>query len=132
MTAMSQPMTPFTANPFVFIFSGVLLVAVLVYFGWGALDHLGLADEQSSAVVTAKNYYPPGVTYRTNIVAGHAWTMADPTSDAYVLTLNLGQEPTGAIVSKDLYDALQPGDIVQVQMRRTRFSRRLEVTQVVR
>ena len=132
MTAMSQPMTPFTANPFVFIFSGVLLVAVLVYFGWGALDHLGLADEQSSAVVTAKNYYPPGVTYRTNIVAGRAWTMSDPTSDAYVLTLNLGQKPTGAVVSKDLYDALQPGDRVQVQMRRTRFSQRLEVTQVVR
>lgn len=129
---MSQPMTPFTANPFVFIFSGVLLVAVLVYFGWGALDHLGLADEQSSAVVTAKNYYPPGVTYRTNIVAGRAWTMADPTSDAHVLTLNLGQETTGAVVPKDLYHALQPGDRVQVQMRRTRFSRRLEVTQVVR
>ena len=125
-------MTPFTANPFVFIFSGVLLVAVLVYFGWGALDHLGLADEQSSAVVTAKNYYPPGVTYRTNIVAGRAWTMADPTSDAYVLTLNLGQKPTGAVVSKDLYDVLQPGDRVKVQMRRTRFSQRLEVTQVVR
>lgn len=132
MTAMSQPMTPFTANPFAFIFSGVLLVAVLVYFGWGALDHLGLAEEQSSAVVTAKNYYPPGVTYYTNIVAGRAWTMADSTSDAYVLTLNLGKEPTAAIVSKDLYDALKPGDRVQVQMRRTRFSRRLEVTQVVR
>lgn len=129
---MSQPMTPFTANPFVFIFSGVLLVAVLVYFSWGALDHLGLAEEKSSAVVTAKNHYPPGVTYRTNIVAGRAWTMADPTSDAHVLTLNMGQESTGAIVSKDLYDALQPGDRVQVQMRRTRFSRRLEVTQVVR
>lgn len=132
MTAMSKPMTPFTANPFVFIFSGVLLVAVLVYFGWGAMDHLGLADEQSSAVVTAKNYNPPGVTYRTNIVAGRAWTMADSTPDTYVLTLNLGQEPTVAIVSKDLYDALRPGDRVQVRMHRTRFSRRLEVTEVVR
>jgi hypothetical protein len=129
---MNQPMTPFAANPFVFIFSGLILVAVIGYFAWGALDRLGLADEQASAVVTGKNYYPPGMTYRTNIVAGRAWTQSSPTSDAYVLLLNLGQEPTGAIVSRELYDAVRPGDGVQVRMRRTRLSRRLEVTDVVR
>lgn len=129
---MNQPMTPFAANPFVFIFSGLILVAVIGYFAWGALDRLGLADEQASAVVTGKNYYPPGMTYRTNIVAGRAWTQSSPTSDAYVLLLNLGQEPTGAIVSRELYDAVRPGDGVQVRMRRTRLSHRLEVTDVVR
>ena len=125
-------MTPFAANPFIFIFSGLVLAAVLVYFGWGALDHLGLADEKASAVVTSKHYYPPGVTYRTNIVAGRAWTMTDSTSELYVLELNVGQEPTGAIVSKDVHDALMAGDSVQVKMHRTRFTRRLEVTEVVR
>jgi len=129
---MNQPMTPFAANPFVFIFSALILVAVLGYYAWGALDRLGLPDEQARAVVTGKNYYPPGVTYRTNIVAGRAWTQPYSTSDAYVLVLNLGQEPTGAIVSKELYDALQPGDGVQVRMHRTRLSRRLEVTEVAR
>jgi hypothetical protein len=125
-------MTPFVANPFICVFSGLMLIAAIGYYAWGAIDQLGLADEQASAVVTAKNYYPPGTTYRTNIVAGRAWTMADATSDAYVLTLNLGQEPVGAIVSKTLYDVSQPGDTVQVQMHRTRLTKRLKITQVSR
>lgn len=129
---MSKPMTPFAANPFVFIFSGLLLVAVLAYFGWGVLDRLGLAEETASAVVTGKHYNPPGVTYRTTIAGGRAWTLADSTSETYVVLLNIGQEPTVAIVSKEMHDALRPGDAVQVRLHRTRLSRRLEVTEVVR
>lgn len=125
-------MTPFTANPFVFIFSGLLLVAVLAYFGWGALDRLGLAEEQASAVVVRKQLNPPGVTYRTTIAGGRAWTLTDPTSETYVLELKIGDEPTVAVVGKDLYDALGPGDRVQLRLHRTRLSGRLEVTHVSR
>lgn len=128
----NKPLTPFAANPFVFIFSALVLLAALVYFGWGALDRTGLAEEEAGAVVTSKRYYPPGTTYRTNIVAGRAWTQADATSDAYVLELKIGQEPTAAIVSREAYDALRPGDSVRVRMHRTRLTRRLEVVDVLR
>ncbi|MEJ8845043.1 hypothetical protein [Variovorax rhizosphaerae] len=131
--ASNKPMTPFTANPFIFIFSVVLLVAVLGYYAWGAVDHLGLTQQQASATVVDKHYNPPGETYRTTIAAGRAWTQADPTPDTHVLALDVaGQEPTVAIVGKDLYDALQPGDKVNVRMHRTRLTRRLEVTDVTR
>lgn len=128
----NKPMTPFAANPFAFIFSALVLLAVLVYFGWGALDRAGLAEEEISAIVTGKRYYPPGTTSRTNIVAGRAWTQTDATSDAYVLELKVGQEPTAAIVSRESYDALHPGDSVRVRMHRTRLTRRLEVVDVLR
>ncbi|MEO7242697.1 MAG: hypothetical protein ABIW85_07260 [Variovorax sp.] len=128
----SKPMTPFAANPFIFIFSALALAAVLMYFGRGALDRLGLSDEPASAVITGKHYYPPGVTYHTTIAAGRAWTMADSTSEHYVLELNVGQEPIGTVVSKEIHDALKVGDRVQVTVHRTRFTRRLEVTQVER
>ena len=125
-------MTPFAANPFVFIFSGVLLVAVLGYFGWGALDRLGLSEEQAAAVVVRKQLNPPGVTYRTTIAGGRAWTLTDPTAETYVLELKIGDEPTVAVVSQELYNTLRPGDPVQLRLQRTRLSGRLEVTAVSR
>lgn len=129
---MNQPMTPFTANPFIFIISGLLIVAALGYFGWGMLDRIGLPDEKASGVITGKHYNPPGTTYRTTIAGGRAWTLADPTSETYLVLLNVGQEATVAIVSKELHDGLQPGDAVQVRMHRTRLSKRLEVIDVKR
>lgn len=132
MNAMNKPMTPFAANPFIFVFSALLLVAVLAWFGWGMLDRMGLAEEQAGAVVTGKHYNAPGQTFRTVIAGGRAWTLTDTTSDTHVILLDVAKEPTVAIVSNDVYDALQPGDSVQVRMRRTRVSRRLEVIDVVR
>lgn len=128
----SPPLTPFAANPFVFIFSAVLLLAVVLYFGWGAFDRLALPEEQGRAVVTGKHYNPPGVTYRTTIAGDRAWTLADTTSETYLLLLTVDQAPTVAIVSRALYDTLREGDPVQVQFHRTRFSHRLEVTAVTR
>jgi hypothetical protein len=132
MITMDKSMTPFSANPFAFIFSALLIVAALVYFGWGILDRLGLAEEKASAVITGKHYNPPGVTYRTIISGGRTWSLSDPTSETYLVLLNVGQEPTVAIVSKDLHDISQPGDTVQVIFHRTRLSRRLEVIKVMR
>lgn len=131
MTVMDKPMTPFSANPFAFIFSALLIVAALVYFGWGMLDRLGLAEEKASAVITGKHYNPPGVTYRTTIAGGRAWTLTDSTSETYLVLLNVGQEPTVAIVSKEMHDIAQPGDTVRVVFHRTRLSRRLEVIKVM-
>lgn len=125
-------MTPFAANPFVFILSAVLLLAVVAYFGWGAFDHLFLPQVQARAVVTGKHYNPPGATYRTVIAGGRAWTLQDTTSDTYVLLLTVEAQPTVAIVDKALHDAVAVGDPVQVELHRTRFSGRLEVTAVTR
>lgn len=128
---MGRPMTPFAANPFIFIFAVVLLIGVALYFSYGMLDR-SVSLREAQAVVTGKQYYPPGVTYNTNIVAGRAWTQATATSDIYALALTIAGEPTAAAVPKQQYDAIQSGDTVTVRMRRTRFSDRLEVTEVLR
>lgn len=127
---MSKPMTAFSANPAVFIFSGLILVAALAYFAYGALDYLGVAEESKQAVVTGKQYNPPRVTYRNNIVAGRNYTQADTMPETYVLTLTIDGEPTAAIVSKQLYDTVQAQDKVSVRAKRMRLSGRLEVTEV--
>jgi hypothetical protein len=132
MAMNAKDMTPFAANPFVFVFSGVLVMGMVIYFGWGALDRLALAEESASATVTGKHFNPPGVTYRTTIAGGRAWTLADTTSETYVLLLTVDTQANVGLVSKELYDGVQAGDKVRVRLHRTRFTKRTEVTAVSR
>jgi hypothetical protein len=129
-------MTPFSANPGIFIFSVVLLVVVGGYFGWGAIDRLGLAMEQGTATVTGKHYNPPGVTYRTTIAGGRAWTQADSTNESYIVLLDIQRgssvEASVAVVSKAMHMSIKQGDSVRIQMHRTRLSGKLEVIGVER
>ncbi len=129
---MSKPMAFFQANPGMFIFGVVALVAVLTYFGWGALDRIGIATEQGTATVTGKHYNPPGATYRTVISGGRAWTLSDATNDSYILLLDLNGQAFAAVVDKATHAAVAPGDKVRVQYQRKRFSGQLEVTRAER
>src|SRR5262245_53547207 len=130
MSEAVKPMTPFSANPFVFIFSAVAIVAVILYFAYGAIDRLGLSSRATTAVVTGKQYNPPGRSYYTNIVAGRAWTQSQETSETYVVMLRVGGEDTVGLVSKELFQSLNAGHRVNVKVQRTRITRRLEAVEV--
>jgi hypothetical protein len=132
MSEAVKRMTPFSANPFVYIFSVVAIVAAVVYFAYGAIDRLGLGVRSADAVVTGKQYNPPGRSYYTNIVAGRTWTQSQETSETYAVTLRVGGEDTVGLVSKQLFESLNSGDRVSVKVRRTRITRRLEAVEVTR
>jgi hypothetical protein len=132
MNAAGKRMTPFSANPFVYIFSIVAIAAVVLYFAYGAIDRVGLGVRSATAVVTGKQYNPPGRSYYTNIVAGRAWTQSQETSETYAVTVNVAGEDTVGLVSKQLFESLNPGERVNVKVRRTRITRRLEAIEVSR
>lgn|SRR4029453_9690903 len=125
-------MTSFSANPFVFIFSAVAILLVVLYFAYGTLDRLGLGSRSARAVVTGKQYNPPGTTYNTNIVAGRAWTQSHETPGTYAVMLRVGEEHTVGLVSKELFETLNTGDRVNVTVRQTRITRKLEAVEVTR
>ena len=125
-------MTPYSVNPFVYILPAIAIVALLLYFAYGAVDRLGLETHDSLATVTGKQFNAAGTTYRTTVAGGQTWVQSDKTPETYVVLLNVGGEPTVAVVSKQLYETLQTNDSVQVTTRRTRITRRLEVVQVSR
>jgi hypothetical protein len=108
---MVSRVSVFSANPVGFIIMVLLLVGVGGYYAWGAIDTAGLAVEERSAVVTGKQVNPATQTYRTNIVAGRAWTQSHTQGDTRVVTLKVGDE-------------------VRVRVHRTRITRRLEVLEV--
>lgn len=125
-------MTPFSANPVLFIFIVIILVAVVAYYAYGAFDRLGVEAQAVEATVIGKQYNPPSTTYNTNIAGGRAWTQAQTVEETYALTLQVGDEQTVGLVSKQLFEILKAGDKVQAKIRRTRFSGKLEALEVAR
>jgi hypothetical protein len=125
-------MTPFSANPFVYVFSAVVIGAAVVYFGFGAVDRMGLEVRTVPATVTGKQFTAGGQTYYTNVAGGRAWVQSQETPETYAVTLNVGEENTVGLVSKEMFEALNAKDTVQVKIRRTRITGRLEVVEVTR
>ena len=121
-----------SSNPFVYVFPAILLIAVAVYFAFGTVDRVGLTPHSAQARVTGKEFTQGSTTYTTEVIGGR--TMSRPTRnpDVYLVTLDLMGTSTGAAVSRQVYESLQAGDVVQVTYRHTRLSKRLLVTNVAR
>jgi hypothetical protein len=125
-------MTAFQANPIAYILPAILLGAVGLYFLYAAVDRLGLPLQSASAMVTAKQVSPGTTTSWTNIAGGRAWVQSAVNPDNYVVSLDIGDESTVALVTKPVFDALQPGDRVSVEYTRTRIGGVVLVVQVNR
>ena len=148
-------MSAFGANPYVYLFSIIVLVAVIAYFGFGVIDRAGLETTTAQAVVTGKQYTAAGKTYVTNVTGGRTWVQEQANPESYAVTLNVlvgdrGEE-TGedgrrgdgdrkeeknveksvGLVSREMYDSLEDGDRVTVRIRRTRITRKLQVVEVL-
>ena len=122
-------MKGFFANP-IYVVPAVLLLGFGSYYLYGAIDRVGLEAQSVEAVVTSKEYTPGGTTYRTVIAANRAWTQAIETGDWYAIQLRVGTELTVGLVSKEAFERLNENDRVQVKVRRTRLSGKLEVIEV--
>ena len=125
-------MTLYTANPFVYIFSILAIVAVVSYFAYGAFDRLRLEVRTSAATVTEKQFNKSFKSRYTTIIDGRSVVQSQETPETYAVVLKVGDEPAWGLVSKQLYESLQTDDTVQVRIRRTRLTRRLEVVEVKR
>ncbi|HYR91351.1 MAG TPA: hypothetical protein VE422_45260 [Terriglobia bacterium] len=123
-------MAPYSVNPLVYIFPAIVVTALLLYFVYGAIDRMGLETRTSLATVTGKQFNQAGTTYHTTVAGGRTWVQSDKTPESYVVMLNVGDERSVGLVSKELYQSLQANDTVQVKIRRTRITGRLEVVDV--
>jgi len=120
------------SNLFAYAFPAVALAGVTVYLLYSALNRFGLARHETQARVTGKQFAPGSTTYNTNIVAGQALTQSSRNPDAYIITLELNGVATGGAVTPQMYELLQPGELVHVTFKRTRFSNQILVTDIRR
>ena len=123
-------MTPYSANPFVYIFSIVAILAVVGYYGYIALDRFGLQTEQGTAEVRAKRHYARGETSVVNIVAGRPWVQSQETPETFVVNFKFNNGEIAAAVTPTVFAAIQSGDTVRIAYQRRRLSGKLEVVDV--
>ena len=110
----------------------IVLAGVIGYYGFVAVNTIGVGDRTGPGIVVSKQYVPPGTTYVTQIVNGRPYPLAQVTPDQYVLLIDLPGGQTAAAVAKALYDSVGPGDQVRVTFRRLRLTGALQVVDVRR
>ena len=73
-------MTPYSANPFIYIFSVAAIGGVLLYYVYGAIDQTGLDVSTTAARVTDKQFTKSGRSYYTTIAGGRTDRHCEQTS----------------------------------------------------
>ena len=110
------------------LMGGLIVLAVVLYFGFRAVDAAGIPRQSGSATVTGKEYRPAAKTYRTDLVGGQTRAIPQVSPERYVLKLEFEGKDTECTVSRDLYQSLQQGDRVQVVYQKRRLTGALQVT----
>jgi hypothetical protein len=125
-------MTPYKANPFIYVFSVAAIAGVLLYYVYGAVDRAGLEVSSATATVAEKQFTESGKSYYTTVAGGQAFVQSQETPETYAVVLSFGDERTAGVVPQQLYASLKVDDSVQVKYRRTRISNKLEVLEITR
>jgi hypothetical protein len=110
----------------------VILVIVLGYFGFQAVDATGLSDQRGAAVVTGKEHRDAAKGYRTENVGGQTRVIPQTTPEMYILKLRIGDQETTHAVARDLYNTVGNGEQLTVTYQRRRISGGLQVTGIAR
>ena len=108
----------------------VILVSVLSYFGFQAVDAAGLADQQGTATVLGREHRDAATKYRTELIGGQTRVIPQHTPEMYIVTLRIGNQETTHAVDRALYDSLRTGDQLAVVYQQRRISGGLQVTRV--
>lgn len=132
MTALPSKSAPAGPGSFMYIFGAIILVCVIGWYSFNAIDGLGLQNQMGSAKVLAKEHRDAHQTYTTDIVGGKARTVPRTISEMYLLKLDLGGRQAMGAVDRSLYSAVNPEDEVRVTYQLRRITGRLQIVSVAR
>lgn len=112
------------ANParFMILFGAFILLAIIVYYGFMAINTLGLEDHSAFARVVEKEYRKEGKTYTTQVIGGRSLIRSQDTPEMYIVHLDLNGEIISGPVGQKLYKVLRVGDEVEVIYRQRRIT----------
>ena len=120
------------AARFMYVFGAFILVAVVGWYAFSAVDRMGLPTQGGQAVVAAKAYKPPGMTSTKTIINNRSVNIPQATAEAFVLTLSLQERQAAGLVDRELYEDVKVGESVQVTYQRRRITGGLQVVKVTR
>jgi len=111
---------------------------LLLWFAYIAYDSWGLQPNNATVTVKEKKFYPGGTTYAPTAIpinpakptGGLSMPVDKP--DVYMVNFDLNGKPSGGLVTKEMYDSINPGDTVQVKWSQSRLTKRILVTEVAK
>lgn len=121
-----------SSSNFMYIFGGIVLVCVAIYFLFIAIDNFCLKEEKTTAKVISKGYKQAGKTYITQIVANRPVVLPQVNPEMFILQIDLNGQKTECAVDKDLYEAINPEDTVHIVYQRRRIVGKIQVLRVSR
>jgi hypothetical protein len=112
---------------------GILaILGIALYFAFMAADTMGVATQEATGTVIAKEFVPAGMTYTTQVVDGRSYVRAHETQDRYVVELTVDDRQAFAVVDPLVYHEIEAGDRLPLRFRETRLTGRLEVVELKR
>jgi len=112
------------------LIGGIVVLLVVSYWGFVALDSWGLAEQQGSAVVRGKRYEEAHTTYVTQVINNRTSSVPQQTPEAYLLELDIAGEQVDAAVAKDLYESISKAQTVNTTFKRGRITGGVQVLKV--
>jgi hypothetical protein len=124
MTSSWQGNRPMTA------FGLAVVVALVVYGVFMALNDFWLPERTGPARVVQKGVLQGGKTYSTRVIDGRPLVTGTATPEAYLLDLDLEGQDVQAVVPRATYDAVEPGARVEAAYVRRRLTGGIVVREV--
>ena len=115
-----------------YVLGPIILLSVGGWYGFAALDSLGLESRTGSALVTAKKHLPPSTTYTTTVINKRTMTIPHTTPEAFVLTLTVAGDTTEGTADREVYERIGVGDQVMVTYQRRRITGGVQVVKLSR
>jgi len=110
---------------FMTILGGLILLCVVLFFVFKAINHYGMNEQQGTATVVKKDFLPQRQDHLPNGVI-------NVVPDRYQLRLSVEGKEGEFNVSKDMYDSIKLNDKVQVTYNRLRMTSGISITGVTR
>lgn len=111
-----------TPKSYMPVIGGIILVLVVVYSVFQGIDNLGLTSMKASAVVVKKNVQAAGTTYTTQIINKRPQAVPQATAETYLLQLDIDGERAEALVSKEIFEAVNVSQTVEATYERRRLT----------
>ncbi len=118
-------------NKFIFIFSGLILLAVALYYAYVLSDRYFLSEMSTIATVVGKEFVPFSEKYQTQNIGGRNQTVKIAVPETWLLTFDVDGKQSQAQVSHDVFDATLTGTKMNIRYKKFRISGTWQVTQVL-
>jgi hypothetical protein len=113
-----------------YILGLVVLTGFGAYFSFAAIDGFGLPSQQAIATVVDQEHRNAAKGHRYEIINQRPMVTPHVTGEKYILKLDVAGRRAEGEVRRTLFEAVKPGDRVQVTFQNRRLTGRIKVLDI--